>query len=118
MKTKKDKVITIILLIALVSVITIAVYASFNILKEYEKAKENNPYGIKIDLPEEYQLINRFDNLKGYYDDENTLHIYFNDDNNGQVFIWNDDEESIPKEKSLIKIEKIDKNVIYLSPIE
>ena len=44
--------------------------------------------------------------------------VYFNDDNNGQVFIWNDDEESIPKENSLIKIEKIDKNVIYLSPIE
>lgn len=38
---------------------------------------------------------------------------------NGNVikFIWNDDEESIPMPGALVKIEDIDKNTVYLTPI-
>jgi hypothetical protein len=34
------------------------------------------------------------------------------------VFIWNDDEESIPMDGELIKIEYTDENTIYLCPVE
>lgn len=38
--------------------------------------------------------------------------------NNGITFIWNDDEESIPKDGSLIKIEYTDENNVYIGPVE
>lgn len=34
--------------------------------------------------------------------------------NNGIVFIWNDDEESIPPDGSLIQIEQTDENTVYI----
>lgn len=40
------------------------------------------------------------------------------DDNNGIHFIWNDDEESIPQDGELIKIEFTDENTVYLTPTE
>ena len=39
-------------------------------------------------------------------------------DNNEIQFIWNDDEESIPKDGSLIRIEMTDENTVYIGPIE
>jgi hypothetical protein len=33
-------------------------------------------------------------------------------------FIWNDDEESIPKDGSLIVIEKTDENLVYIGTLE
>lgn len=38
--------------------------------------------------------------------------------NNGIQFIWNDDEESIPKDGSIIRIEYTDENTVYIGPIE
>lgn len=35
---------------------------------------------------------------------------------NSIKFIWNDDEESIPANDSLIKIEYIDENNVYIGP--
>jgi len=70
----------------------------------------------KIDLPEEYKNITKSDNLKGYYDSDGTLHIEFDNTNNGIHFIWNDDEESIPKDGSLIKLEHTDENTVYIGP--
>ena len=32
--------------------------------------------------------------------------------------IWNDDEESIPKDGSLIRIEMTDENTVYIGPTE
>lgn len=39
-------------------------------------------------------------------------------ENNKIQFIWNDDEESIPVDGSLIKIEFTDENNIYIGPID
>jgi hypothetical protein len=36
---------------------------------------------------------------------------------NSIKFIWNDDEESIPAEGGLVKVEAIDENTVYLTPI-
>lgn len=72
----------------------------------------------KVDLPEEYKQITKSDNLKGYFDKDSILHIEFDHDNNGIKFIWNDDEESIPKDGSLIKLEQTDENTIYIGPYE
>jgi phage terminase large subunit-like protein len=32
-------------------------------------------------------------------------------------FIWNDDEESIPAEGAMVKIEGINENTVYLAPL-
>lgn len=44
-------------------------------------------------------------------------HIQNKHDDNAIKFIWNDDEESIPIEGSLVKIEMISENKVYLMPI-
>lgn len=36
--------------------------------------------------------------------------------NNDIIFVWNDDEESIPKDGSLIRIEYTDENTVYIGP--
>ena len=46
------------------------------------------------------------------YDD-----IYRPENNNIQ-FIWNDDEESIPVDGSLIRLEFTDENNVYIGPAE
>lgn len=38
--------------------------------------------------------------------------------NNEIEFIWNNDEESIPKDGSIIRIEYTDENTVYIGPIE
>jgi hypothetical protein len=45
-------------------------------------------------------------------------HIENGDDNNKIQFLWNDDEESIPAEGSLIKIEGFDENIVLIGPVE
>lgn len=41
-----------------------------------------------------------------------------NGNDNSIKFVWNDDEESIPKDGSLIRIEMTDENTVYLQPVE
>ena len=36
--------------------------------------------------------------------------------NNGIIFIWNDDEESIPKDGSLIRLQYTDENTVFIGP--
>ena len=72
----------------------------------------------KVDSPEEYKQITKSDNLKGYFDKDSILHIEFDHDNNGIKFIWNDDEESIPADGSLIRLEFTDENNVYIGPAE
>ena len=38
--------------------------------------------------------------------------------NNGIIFVWNDDEESIPVDGSLIRIESTDENTVYIGPAD
>lgn len=44
-------------------------------------------------------------------------HIEDDDKPNAIKFIWNDDEESIPTDGSLVRIEFTDENNVYLEPI-
>ena len=37
---------------------------------------------------------------------------------NSIQFVWNDDEESIPPDHSLIMLEFTDENTVYIGPIE
>ena len=46
------------------------------------------------------------------YDDIHRL------ENNNIQFIWNDDEESIPADGSLIRLEFTDENNVYIGPAE
>ena len=39
-------------------------------------------------------------------------------ENNNIQFIWNDDEESIPVDSSLIRLEFTDENNVYIGPAE
>ena len=39
-------------------------------------------------------------------------------ENNNIQFIWNDDEESIPVDGSLIRLEFTDENNVYIGPAE
>ena len=39
-------------------------------------------------------------------------------ENNSIQFIWNDDEESIPADGSLIRLEFTDENNVYIGPAE
>lgn len=39
-------------------------------------------------------------------------------DKSGIVFVWNDDEESIPVDGSLITLEFTDENTVYIGPYE
>ena len=39
-------------------------------------------------------------------------------ENNNIQFIWNDDEESIPADGSLIRLEFTDENNVYIGPAE
>ena len=52
--------------------------------------------------------------LNGY-----TIQKYFNvPDDNSIKFIWNDVEESIPVDGSLIRLEFTDENNVYIGPAE
>ena len=51
-----------------------------------------------------------------------SIHFYFdtietNELKDKSYFIWNDDEESIPMDGTLIRIEFTDENNIYIGPI-
>lgn len=45
-------------------------------------------------------------------------HIQNASRDNSIKFIWNDDEESIPMPGTLVRIEMIDENTVYLQPTE
>jgi hypothetical protein len=65
------------------------------------------------------QLYIGYTKLEAYANAQNALiDKYENVDNNGIKFIWNDDEESIPKDGSLIVIEKTDENLVYIGTLE
>ena len=60
-----------------------------------------------------YTKLEAYSNAQGAY-----IEKLENADNNEIQFIWNDDEESIPKDGSLIRIEMTDENTVYIGPIE
>ena len=54
-----------------------------------------------------------------HIDKYGTIHLVIEEESNEPDdvirFVWNDDEESIPTDNSLIRIESTDKNIIYLT---
>jgi len=67
-----------------------------------------------ISLPEEYKLIDYHTPIKGDY--RNGI-LYLEFDNSIQ-FIWNDTEDSIPLDGSLITLELTDENNVYIGPYD
>lgn len=47
-----------------------------------------------------------------------TVYEYSKQEYNSIKFIWNDDEESIPTDGSLIKLEFTDGNDVYIGPAD
>lgn len=47
-----------------------------------------------------------------------TMYGYSKQEYNSIKFIWNDDEESIPTDGSLIKLEFTDGNDVYIGPAD
>ena len=71
---------------------------------------------VKISLPEEYKLIDYNTPIKGNYNKEtNTIELEFD---NSIQFIWNDIEEAIPMDGSLITLELTDENNVYIGPYD
>jgi hypothetical protein len=72
----------------------------------------------KIELPIGYQKITMKDNLKGFTDEEGVFHITYSHDNNDIRFQWNDTEESIPVDGTMIMLQYTDENTVYIGPID
>ena len=47
-----------------------------------------------------------------------SMYEYSKKEDNSIKFIWNDDEESIPVDGSLIRLEFTDENNVYIGPAE
>ena len=69
----------------------------------------------KINLPEEYKLIDYSDRLIGHFDKDSILHLEFD---NSIRFEWEGLEKDIPKDGSHILIEGTDENIVYLNNID
>jgi len=81
------------------------------------EVKEDQP---KVDLPEEWRLIDENSLLTGYITKDNTLIIRFYQTPDDVVeFQWDGDEKDIPFETgSHINVAGVDGNIIYLTPID
>jgi hypothetical protein len=74
----------------------------------------------KVDLPEEWMLIDPSSKLTGYITKDSVLVIRFYETPDDVVeFQWDGDEKDIPFEKgSRIEVAGSDRNIIYLVPID
>jgi len=69
----------------------------------------------KIDLPEEYKLINKSTPIIGYIDKDSILHIEF--DNTIQ-FKWEGLERDIPQDGIRQLQLSTNENTVYLNPVD
>lgn len=100
--------------ILLLAVSLLLGFASGIIITNLDNKQEttNTP---KVILPEEYMLMSANTPIIGYYDENNTIHIEFD---HSIQFVWNDVEESIPMDGSLITLEFTDENTVYIGPYD
>ena len=80
---------------------------SFNI-----KLNDINP---KINLPEEYKMIDKSTAIQGYFDKDSVLHIEFD---NSIQFKWEGLEKDIPEDGIQQLQLSTNENTVYLNPVD
>ena len=70
---------------------------------------------VKIDLPEEYKLIDKSTAIQGYFDKDSVLHIEFD---NSIQFKWEGLEKDIPEDGIQQLQLSTNENTIYLNPVD
>ena len=69
----------------------------------------------KIDLPEEYKLIDKSTAIIGYFDKDSVLHIEFD---NSIQFKWEGLEKDIPEDGIQQLQLSTNENTVYLNPVD
>jgi hypothetical protein len=69
----------------------------------------------KIDLPEEYKMIDKSTAIQGYFDKDSILHIEFD---NSIQFKWEGLEKDIPSDGNQMLNLSTNENTIYLNPVD
>lgn len=69
----------------------------------------------KIDLPEEYKLIDKSTAIIGYFDKDSVLHIEFD---NSIQFKWEGLERDIPEDGIQQLQLSTNENTVYLNPVD
>ena len=69
----------------------------------------------KINLPEEYKLINKSTAIQGYFDKDSVLHIEFD---NSIQFKWEGLEKDIPEDGIQQLQLSTNENTVYLNPVD
>ena len=77
--------------------------------------KINNFNTPKIDLPEEYKLIDKSIPIIGYFDKDSILHIEFD---NSIQFKWEGLESDIPQDGVQQLQLSTNENTVYLNPVD
>ena len=69
----------------------------------------------KINLPEEYKMIDKSTAIQGYFDKDSVLHIEFD---NSIQFKWEGLEKDIPKDGIQQLQLTTNENTVYLNPVD
>lgn len=69
----------------------------------------------KIDLPEEYKLIDKSTPITGYFDKDSIFHIEFD---NSIQFEWEGLEKDIPQDGIQQLQLSTNENTVYLNPVD
>lgn len=69
----------------------------------------------KINLPEEYKMIDKSTAIQGYFDKDSVLHIEFD---NSIQFKWEGLEKDIPKDGIQQLQLSTNENTVYLNPVD
>ena len=69
----------------------------------------------KIDLPEEYKMIDESTAIQGYFDKDSVLHIEFD---NSIQFKWEGLEKDIPEDGIQQLQLSTNENTVYLNPVD
>ena len=69
----------------------------------------------KIDLPEEYKLIDKSTPIIGYFDKDSILHIEFD---HSIQFKWEGLEKDIPEDGIQQLQLSTNENIVYLNPVD
>ena len=96
-------------------IVTLLIGFAIGIVATNLDNKQLSENKVKVVLPEEYMLMSANTPIIGYYDENNTIHIEYD---NSIQFVWNDVEESIPMDGSLITLEFTDENYVYIGPYD
>lgn len=70
---------------------------------------------VKINLPEEYKMIDKSTAIQGYFDKDSVLHIEFD---NSIQFKWEGLEKDIPEDGIQQLQLSTNENTVYLNPVD